>query len=268
MAFCSKCGAELPEGAKTCAKCGTAVPNAADPNNNAAANSGLVPIITDVPKPESKFTGGAFANFFMVLLCAIVSIITVGLAAPSMICWRQRWIAKHTYIDGKHLEFYGKGGKLLGRFILWIFLSVITLGIYSFFMAVKLEKWIDTQTHFAGYTPVEGKESSSDFDGKGGAYFGVCLLTAFVTIITLSFGLYWATCYKKRWFAKHTVIDGKRIEFDGKAGQLFGKTLLWGLLTVITIGIFSFWFAVKKMNWFVSHTHVVKGAASAGVVAV
>ena len=39
---------------------------------------------------DSRFTGGAFANFFIGLLTLIVSVITLTLAYPAMKCWKMR----------------------------------------------------------------------------------------------------------------------------------------------------------------------------------
>ena len=54
-------------------------------------------------------------------------------------------------------------------------------------------------------------------DGKWYQLLGVNLLTGFVTLITLSFGYYWAHCYRQRWLYKHKTIDGLELGFDGKA---------------------------------------------------
>jgi len=212
---------------------------------------------------ESKFTGGAFANFFIGLITAIVSVITLFLAYPVMVCWHKRWEANHTYINGRRLRFDGKAMQLFGKFIIWLLLSLITFGLYYIFcMRVALEKWYTKHTHFAG-SPQEKEdeeESRSVFDGNSLGLFGVNLLTFFVTVITLTFGSYWAHCYKERWFCKHKTIDGARLYFDGKAAQYFGKRFVWYLLTIITLGIYSFWLIVKSKKWTVYHTKTETGA--------
>lgn len=70
----------------------------------------------------------------------------------------------------------------------------------------------------------------------------------------MTFGAYWAHCYKERWFCKHKTIDGYELYFDGKAVQYFGKRVLWTFLTGITFGIYSFWLKVNSVKWTVSHT--------------
>lgn len=212
---------------------------------------------------QSQFTGGAFANYWMHLAVYLVSLITLGLAYPAMYCKAQRWTASHTYIDGKQMEFDGKGGELFKKFIIWGLLSFITLGIYFIVKGqLLMEEWVTSHTHFVGEkSEEEGKQSK--FNGKWYQLFGVNLLTGFVSVITLSFGSYWAHCYKERWFCKHRVIDGQEMCFDGTAMQYFGKRIVWWLLTAITLGGYSFWLAVKSKQWTISHTHLVAAPAPA-----
>jgi hypothetical protein len=77
-----------------------------------------------------------------------------------------------------------------------------------------------------------------------------------VTILTLFLGSFWAKCYKERWVARHTYIDGKQFLFDGTGWQYFGKCILWLFLTIVTFLIYSFWLVVKSRKWLNSHTHI------------
>lgn len=208
----------------------------------------------NLQESRSEFTGGAFANFGVNFVVTLVSLITIGLAFPAMTCWRLRWKAKHTFIEGRQLVFDGTGAQLFGKYLLWLLLSVVTLGLYLIFAAqLKYVAWETKHTHFADQ-PYNEDENLSSFDGKWYQLFGVNFVANFVTIITLSFGMYWAHCYKERWYCKHKRIDGYQLSFDGKAGQYFGKCILWVLLTVITIGIYSFWLAVNILKWTTKHT--------------
>ena len=260
MKLCPKCGTEVTS--NFCPKCG------ADCSEIKTADSSFVNQSANaVPSAESRFTGGAFANFFIGLLSGFVSMISIGLLAPAMICWKQRWVAKHTFINGKKLVFDGRGAQLFGRFMLWMLLSAITFGIFALWVPIKMEKWKTKHTHFEDTNYNSNDENTSDFDGRLIGLIGVSLLTALVTIVTLTFGVYWAICYRKRWWTKHTVIDGRRLAFDGRGIQLFGKLLLWMLLTAITFGIYSFWLIVKKKKWLVSHTHIDGAVVDGNLVA-
>lgn len=251
--FCKSCGKQIEDKAVICPNCGVATNNFVQPYAVTASSKNNAAVSAD----KSRFTGGAFANAFIGWLTAVVSLITLGLACPAMMCWKKRWLAKHTYINGKQLAFDGKGHQLFGRFMLWLLLSVVTIGIYYIVcMKVAVAKWEVKHTHFADSAQTvdsEGK-SLSKFDGRWYQLLGVNLLAGFVTVITLSFGAYWAHCYKERWFCKHKTIDGYELYFDGKAAQYFGKRVLWTFLTIITVGIYSFWLKVKSLKWTISHT--------------
>lgn len=57
------------------------------------------------------------------------------------------WKVKHTVIDGHRLYFDGTAIQLFGNWIKWLILTVITLGIYSLWLNIKLEQWITKHTH-------------------------------------------------------------------------------------------------------------------------
>ena len=90
----------------------------------------------------------------------------------------------------------------------------------------------------------------SKFNGGLLGLIGVNLVQFLITLITLGIGAPWAVCFKERWIASHTVLDGKQLTFDGTGGQLFGTYIKWMLLTIITIGIYSLWLNInmKKMG--------------------
>ena len=51
---------------------------------------------------------------------------------PFALVLRERWRAKHSFIDGKQLVFTGSALGLFGRWILWLLLIFVTLGVYTF----------------------------------------------------------------------------------------------------------------------------------------
>lgn len=205
---------------------------------------------------KSRFTGGMMANFFINFLTLLVSAVTLGLAYPFMVCWKLKWQASHTYLNGKQLAFDGNGMQLFGNYIKWMLLSLITFGLYFILSAsVKLAQWQTKHTHFAdGSDIAQGAESV--FSGKWYQLFAVNFICNFVTVITLTLGYYWAHCYRERWFCKHKTIDGRELYFDGTGAEYFGKRIVWMLLTVVTLGIYSFWLQIKSVKWTVSHTKI------------
>ncbi|KRC64052.1 hypothetical protein ASE12_04315 [Aeromicrobium sp. Root236] len=95
-----------------------------------------------------RFDGGAATYFGTGLLAALITICTLGICYPFALVLRERWRAKHTYIDGHRLVFTGTGLGLFGLWIKWLLLMVITLGIYSFWVAPRIQKWKVEHTDF------------------------------------------------------------------------------------------------------------------------
>lgn len=91
---------------------------------------------------KSTFTGGIFALIGHNLGLFFGTLFTLGIAGPWLRCWKCRWLAKNTFLNGKKVAFDGTGGKLWGMIFRWMFLSIITVGIYALWIPVKYRKWI------------------------------------------------------------------------------------------------------------------------------
>ena len=96
---------------------------------------------------ESKFTGGLLGLIGISLLQGLITVISLGLALPWAVCIKEKWVAKHTIIDGRQLCFDGNGLQLFGNYIKWWFFSLITLGIYSLWAGIKMKQWVVKHTH-------------------------------------------------------------------------------------------------------------------------
>jgi uncharacterized membrane protein YjgN (DUF898 family) len=99
------------------------------------------------------FDGGAATYVGTALLGLLITVLTLGICYPFAIVLRQRWRAKHSYIDGKQLIFTGSAWGLFGHWIKWFLLSLITVGIYLFWVGPRIQKWIWENTDFAVTTP-------------------------------------------------------------------------------------------------------------------
>jgi uncharacterized membrane protein YjgN (DUF898 family) len=96
---------------------------------------------------ESKFNGGLLGLIGIGILQGLLIVFTLGFGAPWAVCMKERWYANHTTIDGRQLTFDGTGGQLFGNYIKWFLLTIITLGIYSFWLSIKMKAWVVKHTH-------------------------------------------------------------------------------------------------------------------------
>ena len=96
---------------------------------------------------ESKFKGTLLGLIGVNIIVILVTIFTLGLAYPFATVIKEKWIAKNTIIDGYQTTFDGNGIQLYGNYIKWFLLTIITFGIYSFWLNIKMKQWIVSHTH-------------------------------------------------------------------------------------------------------------------------
>ena len=201
-------------------------------------------------RTDSEFKSSFFGRFLVKWVVTLGNLFSLGLAGPWLICFRQKYMCSHTYINGNRQRFDGKGRELCKKYYLWYFISIVTLGVYYPIMNLKIYAWFTEHTHF------EGKIGESDFDGKALHYFGITVASSLISVATLGIGSFWTTCWREGFLINHSVIDGKRLIFTGKGSHLFAKGILWYFLSVITLGIYSFFLAYKQKKWLVYHTEI------------
>ncbi len=107
-------------------------------NNNYTSASAPAQV---TPVTESRFEGSFWGNLGVTIVVYLVTVITFSLAWPAMWCYRLRWVYSNTVIGGYRLKFTGKGGQLFGKYIVWLLLSIVTLGVYALFVPIKYKKW-------------------------------------------------------------------------------------------------------------------------------
>lgn len=97
---------------------------------------------------ESYFDGTLLGLIGTRLLGGIITVITFGLAYPWAVTIYKKWLAEHTVVEGRRLQFNGKALDLFGEWIKWFLLTLITLGIYGFWVGIKMKQWVVKNTSF------------------------------------------------------------------------------------------------------------------------
>jgi len=97
---------------------------------------------------NSYFDGGLLELIFISIGGTIMTVFTLGILYPWSLCLVYGWRINHMVIDGKRMHFSGSAVGLFGNWIKWLVLSIITLGIYSFWVQIKLEDWKAKNTSF------------------------------------------------------------------------------------------------------------------------
>ena len=97
--------------------------------------------LNEIKQVPSRFEGRLIALIGINLLTAFLSTITLGFAYPAMYCLKKRWLYSNTIVNGYRLKFTGSGGQLFGKYILWTFLGIITIGIFTLWWPIKYQQW-------------------------------------------------------------------------------------------------------------------------------
>ncbi len=173
------------------------------------------------------------------------------------------------------LTFYGMGDALFGIQTVNLFLTIITLGIYSFWGRVRVRHYFMSQTRFADDRFAyhgSGKELLVGFL-KAALVFGVPIVflivvrdvldvdnitkavAAFLSSV-IAFALYpFATVGARHYRLSRTSWRGIRFSFRGRVWSLFYILLESSLLIPLTLGLYYPFFATKKQGFMVTHSY-------------
>ena len=202
---------------------------------------------------ESTFDGKLIELIGYNILSFIITIFSLTIASAWGKCLVMSYKVNHTIVNGRRLKFEGTGASLFVNRLKWIFFTLITFGIYAFWIPIKQKKWELSNIHFEDEPHVT---MESFFDGN--LMQLVLLNFACGVLNTLTLGLAYplVSCIRLRWLNKHAVINKKKLIFKGTAGSLYLHYLLWSFLTVITFGIYGLWLKINLIKWQVKNTHI------------
>ncbi len=98
---------------------------------------------------NSYFDGGLFEYIAIVIFGSLITFLTFGICYPWAVCMVYGWKINHTVVEGRRLKFTGTAMSLFGHWIKWLLLTIISCGIYSFWVFIAVEKWKAENTIFA-----------------------------------------------------------------------------------------------------------------------
>ena len=205
---------------------------------------------------KSVFDGSGLELFIINLVGAFICLVTIGLASPWVICYKIGWDRRHTVYNGRRLAFNGTGIQLFGQWIIWFLLTIVTCGLYSFVMGLKLEQWILSHTTFADEVSDPNNTDvfpNSGFEGNMFEWIGYNLVMGLASGLTCGIALPWVVCSFNKWYAPNVRISGKRLRFEGSGAELFGQYIIVLLLSIVTCGLYYSWGYVRLRRWAISH---------------
>lgn len=128
-------------------------------------------------KGDSYFNGGLLGLIGVNIFTNFLTFMSFGLLYPFVICYKQKWFAKHTIISRKKLIFKGTSISLVGHYFLWWFLSLITFGIFSLWLPIKIMQWKAKNTY------IKLKDEQEEKTSKIPMIIAVVLIVVVVVLI-------------------------------------------------------------------------------------
>lgn len=165
-------------------------------------------------------------------------IIVVAIAVATV--GARRYRLSRTSWRGIRFSFRGRIFDYVKMFTGGMFLSLVTLGLYTPFFDTRRQAFLTSNTFF-------GNEKFA-FDGKGRALFGPFLVAVLLTIPTVGLSWFWYVAKKRRYFWAHTRFGSLHFRATVTGGQLMRLYLGNWLLTLITLSLGRSWAVVRTMR--------------------
>jgi len=153
------------------------------------------------------FNGRGGSLFCVIFVGVLLSIITFGIYSPWFMCKFVKFMTENMVIMsggqpvGK-FTFNGSGGSLFGTLLVGGILCGLTLCIYYPWFMVNLMKFYANATT----VEVEGSTGRFLFNGTGGKLFGIMLLGAILSLLTLGIYSFWFMTNMIRFKAENTTV--------------------------------------------------------------
>jgi uncharacterized membrane protein YjgN (DUF898 family) len=174
------------------------------------------------------------------------------------------------------LSFFGFGGSLFGMHLVNVCLTILTLGLYSFWAKVKVRSYLYSQTQCAGDRFAYHGTPRELLNGAGRAtllfglpylilsmaprYFGMGAANVISgqVLSTILFMLFVpvAVMGARRYRLSRSSWRGIRFSFRGKAVEFMKLFLKGSLLTTVTLGAYYPLFEVRRQAYLINHSYL------------
>lgn len=182
-----------------------------------------------------KLLFGVFITLYLALFLLI----------PFAIFGAWRYRTSRTSWRGIYFSFDAKLSEFCKLYFKELFLTIITFGIYSFWMQINIRKYILNHTKLGNYR--------FSYTGNGGDYFGLSLLGGFLSVITLYI---YIPAFIKSIFEFHvnnTELEGQSFKSTLRNSEIYGVLIVNFLLLIFTLGIAFPWVFIRTMKMYMNN---------------
>lgn len=203
---------------------------------------------------ESCFNGRRFEYVAIRILYSVAMLGSAFTLVPLIYVYEARYLARHTVVDGRALEFTGTVAQSYAKHLWWLFLSVVTLFAYLPFVYGARNKWRISRTEVSDGLVRAGSGLKRD-------------LTDLAVMNVFAFIIKWATLgllrtpsemLKIRFTMTHTVYSGEKVKFSGGGiRRLYKSGVLAAILRVLSLGISSIFEDYELEKWRAENTRLL-----------
>ncbi len=165
-----------------------------------------------------------------VIIIAYLGILTL---IPLAIHGMARYRFSRTSLRGIYFGYRGRIGEFYGKTIRDFLFTILTLGIYGFWLQTNIRRYVMRHARFG--------DVEADYDGQGGELLGLSLVQGILTAITFYIYLPWAIIEILKFHIHNTSLiqKGKRHYFQTNAtgGAYFIVMIKAFFITVFSLGI-------------------------------
>jgi uncharacterized membrane protein YjgN (DUF898 family) len=164
---------------------------------------------------------------------------------PLAIHGSYRYRMSRTSWRGIRFGYRGDRKELTVNFFKWIFLTIITFGIYGSWMSINMRNYLLGNVRFGNV--------EFNYEGDGGDYFVLNLKGYFLTVFTLGIYAFW---WQKDLFEYY--IDNLSLKKEGKeialnstvtGGGFFKLAAVNILIIIFTLGLGYAWVVTRTMKY-------------------
>lgn len=185
----------------------------------------------------AAFFLGQTGSMVMGILTPLLFLVVV----PVAIVGARRYRLSRTSWQGIRFSFRGDTREFVFLFLKGVFLSALSLGLYTPVFLVKKYRFLTSNSYFGTL--------QADFDGENRKLFGSFLIALLLTPFTLGLVWFWFVAKKQRYLWAHTTIGEARFDCGVTGGRLFLLHAANLLLLVVTLGLARPWVVVRAIRF-------------------
>jgi uncharacterized membrane protein YjgN (DUF898 family) len=193
----------------------------------------------------------AYAAFFSLVYVQMLNLAILLLYAflflmiPLIIHGSYKYRMAKTVWKGIRFGYTGNRAELFKLYLKWVFLTIVTFGIYGAWLSMNLRKYVVERIRVG--------DANFIYKGTGDDYFILNLKGYFLTLITLGIYMFWWQKELFEYFVNNLELNrqGKRIYFRSSAtgGGFFSLLIVNFLIIVFTLGLGFSWTVVRTLKY-------------------